>query len=222
MSSRHRKEYVITDGSRFIKRSNSGRYTQVNNQTLADTYQTKKSAINVMYNSIPKWLSNGYYIAEIIDGNIVPCDNPSKNNCDNDNGYKSDGVRKMYHDAQKWIDRVSGLEHIFDDAEKRGEELSNEISIIDSKIVDLEHYIELSHSLNARDGYKVYRKLKDLLCKRRDIKDEIKIVSAINKNKDASICIKNIVSTTKQCESQKYHPRILHELFHNGIDSMDI
>lgn len=222
MSSFDGKEYVITDGSRFIKRCNNGRYTQVNNQALADIYNTKKSASNVMLNSIPKGLSNGYYVAEIIGGDIVPCDIPSRKICVKYKDKDSDNYSKIYHDTQKWIERVSGLENIFEDAEIRGEELNREISKIDSKIVDLEHYIELSPSLNARDGYKVYRKLKDLLCRRRDIKNEIKVVSAINKNKDASTCIKNILSTVKQCEKQKYHPRILDELFIKGIDAMSM
>ncbi len=56
--------------------------------------------------------------------------------------------------------------------------LSSKVSDIEKEIVDIEHFIELETVQNAAGGYKLYRKLRELLSERRYCKDQIEILSA--------------------------------------------
>lgn len=64
--------------------------------------------------------------------------------------------------------------------------LSNEISIADKKISDIEHYVEISNNLNAAQGYNAYKLLKDVLEERRQIKNQMNemrpLIGAIQKS----------------------------------------
>ena len=80
---------------------------------------------------------------------------------------------------------------------KRNYEISQELSEVESMIVDLEHYIEFS-VLNARDGYVAYKKLHNLLLRRRKIKNEQKVVNMITKNYGIADDIKQIEKDTER------------------------
>lgn len=211
-----KREFVITDGKKFIRQDFSGKYSQVNVLSMADTYNSQKAATNIMLNSISKSLSRRYYVGEIVDGKVIQCNSPrcpkTVKACGEQVYHFENDFRNM-----KWCTNFIGLEGLFEDAMKRGRELSQEISDIDAQIIDLEHYIEFT-SLNARDGYKIYRKLKELFCKRRFLKNEQKVVSVINKNHSASQQISSIIKAINGCDNSEYKPRILIDLFEKGID----
>ena len=66
--------------------------------------------------------------------------------------------------------------NLFDASENIREEwknLHNRLSITDQKKSDVEHFIELNNNLNASQGYKVYKLLKETLEERRIIKNQI-------------------------------------------------
>lgn len=62
---------------------------------------------------------------------------------------------------------------------KRKPSLYNELSNVDCELSNRLHDIELTSSKNACDGYKEYKKIKEVLHKRREIKDELIVVNAI-------------------------------------------
>lgn len=94
--------------------------------------------------------------------------------------------------------------------------LSGELSDVNKAKVDIEHKIELSEKVNACMGYKYFATLKDILKKRRMIKDDIQYISYI------------LGSTIKDCgegkplnfingmENRQYTARILNNLFDNS------
>ena len=84
------------------------------------------------------------------------------------------------------------------------------------EISDVIHYIEFNN-LNAREGYKIYKRLNELLCKRRHLKFEQKIVSSINRNRRASDYISDIIATIKECTNDVYKPRIATDLFKDVV-----
>ena len=111
------------------------------------------------------------------------------------------------------------MDGFFEEAGKRKKELPQELSDVEAEIVDVEHYIEFV-LLNARDGYKMYKKLHQLLVKRREIKDELKIVSAITNNYSVKENISTIVGTINGCANASYTPRVLSSLFKEGVVSL--
>jgi len=110
------------------------------------------------------------------------------------------------------------------------EKLRNYLSIADKKILDVEHYIEISKSLNASQGYNSYKLLKDILEDRRRIKDQIselqpliKVIEESNLNTSKvmgslyqSIKDKNRISKDEE-NNRKYNVRVLKELFGETI-----
>jgi hypothetical protein len=212
------REFVLTNGTKFIKCDINGQYKEVSNLNIADIYDSQKTATNVMLNSISKALSRTYYVAEIVDGNIIQCSASRPNKVVKSKSKQSYRFDSDFADT-KWCKSFVGLEDLFKEAIKRGRELSQEISDIDSQITDIEHYIEFN-SLNCRDGFKIYKKLKDVLQRRRYLKNEQKIVNAINKNHSASEHIKNITSVIGEYEKCEYQPRILINLFENGVKAI--
>ena len=215
-----KREFVLTNGIGFIKCDISNRYKQVNNLALADTYCSQKSATNVMLNSIPKAWSRSYYVAEIVDGKIVQCNSPRPARASKTQRKVSYQYNNNFSE-NKWCKGFLGLDEVFHEAMERGKDIAQELSDIDSQIVDLEHYIEFT-TLNARDGYKAYRKLKDLLCKRRVLKYEHKVVNSINSNHSALGQIQKILSAINECNNSIYKPRSLVDLFEKGVKSIDL
>ena len=207
-----RREFILTDGNRFIKQDADGKYKQTTNLGLADIYSTQLTADNIRLNSIPKSLSRKYRVAEIIDGEIVQIQHFASSQ-----KIRTGDIvhfNNSYCDNE-WCNSFECLEGIFDKAYKRGNELIQELRELELKIVDVEHYIEFNN-LNAREGYKIYKKLNELLCKRRDLKFEQKVVNAINKNHNISDGVNEIISTIKDCKRDVYKPRILADLFKEG------
>lgn len=213
------KEFVLTDGQRFIRQNLNGKFEQVSNITLADRYTSKKFALNIKSNSIPKAMSRNFYVAEMqgdvpiqLFAPITPKQVKKKGN----KKYAME-VRK---DEPMWYDRFVGIEELFSFAKKRSEEIAQQMSDIDSTISDLEHYIEFN-LLNAREGYKAYKELSKALQERRKIKDEQRVVMSITKNFGALDGIKHIVDAIGEQSDREYRPRILCNLFEAGIDHME-
>ena len=139
------REFVLTNGKKFIRQNVDGKYEQVANLVMADTYESKKKAMNVMLNSISKVLSRSYYVAEVQNGeliqNCVP--RPPKTIKKKSNQkYSFD----THEEKAKWYDGFLGVGALFDIAMQRNYELSQEISDIEAKIVDLEHYMDIKHT----------------------------------------------------------------------------
>ena len=213
-------EFVITNGDKFIRFDINGKCKQVSNVAMAETYPTKKAANNVRLNSITKALTRKFYVAELKDGKIIEHNVPAPPKvC-----KKKTDIMFHYEnniDDMMWSHGFDGVKELFDSAATRCKELPQELSDVESEITDIEHFIE-NTKLNVRDGYKIYKKLRDLLDRRRRIKYEIEMVSAINNNRAAVTYLNNIQSAISNCISNKvYKPRILGELFTKGISYLD-
>ena len=61
---------------------------------------------------------------------------------------------------------------IFQDVIRTYENNIETIKQAEGELTDLEHEIELSNPKNARDGYKIYKELREIRIKRRTAKDE--------------------------------------------------
>lgn len=210
----NKREFVLTNGNKYVKCDINGNYKQVNNLCMADIYESQKTASNIMKNSLPKAWGHTYYVVEIVEGRQIQCNLPRPPKAERSKSTKVFQFENGCDDI-KWCKSFIGLEEVFTEAEKRFKELPQKRSDIDAQIVDLEHYIEFT-SLNARDGYKAYKKLKELLNERRILKYESKIVNAINVNRSASEGIKNILSAIRECQNSVYKPRVLADLFENA------
>lgn len=209
-----KREFVLTNGDKFIKQDINGKYSQTSSIGLADIFDSLTIADNIRLNSISKSLSRTYRVAEIVDGELVqiqPFATATEKKRTGDVIYFNNTFS-----CDEWCEGFEKLKGVFEKANKRGNELIRELREIDLKVSDVEHYIEFN-KLNAREGYKIYKQLNELLCKRRNLKFEQKVVNSINKNHKASEYISDIIATIENCKEDVYKPRILSELFKGVI-----
>lgn len=84
--------------------------------------------------------------------------------------------------VMRWVTKVENLNGLAQEASDRIKALDEEYLHIERKETDILHEIELSRKVNACDGYKKFRELKEILEKRREIKDEKLVVSILLEN----------------------------------------
>ena len=82
-------------------------------------------------------------------------------------------------EVQNWLDRIKGCNGLAKEAEERKKELVHQLSNVDKELSNCLHEIELFKNMNACDGYKEYKRTKNILEKRRIIKDELSVVNSI-------------------------------------------
>lgn len=130
----------------------------------------------------------------------------------------------------KALDYTNGLFNTANNIKLEWDNLHSKLSIADKKRSDVEHFIEISNNLNAAQGYKAYKLLKEVLEERRDVKNEIEELrpalelvnklSLTNPNKKESVVAritKRRDKNTSDTESKKYSVRVLTEIFGDVI-----
>lgn len=104
------------------------------------------------------------------------------------------------------------LEKLTQEVKQRKLELNSQLSRIDKKISDIRHYIEF-YPLNACQGYKMAKLLKDCLIKRRDIKNEAEALCCISRMNVNFIGDGRGKTELSKIKDKQYRPRVLTELF---------
>lgn len=198
-------EYIITDGSRFIYRNHSGKYVPAPSEAMADIY-SRRQADSIFNHQLSKALKKVFHIEKY---DKVP------------NNVKQVSVKDLENNVEKasiadniqlWIDRVSDMNGLAVDASNRKDVLLQQLSDIDKEISDIMHYIEFS-KLNAAQGYKAFKMIKDRRIKRRSIKNELNIVEVILSKKFNDSISKEIMKAVENMDKRTYEPRVLKELF---------
>ncbi len=170
------------------------------NLKLAGYYDYTK-VHNILNNAISPKERNRWQIVESIESPIQTKCEPCISDLDN---IDSDSeIIKELTIITKAADRLK----------RYIEELDKKLSELDKQQNDVLHFIE-KYNLNASDGFKVYKLLKDIRVERRTIKNEIHNAQMLDKTELEGI---NYVSLIKKMADQEkqdaYTPRILTELF---------
>jgi hypothetical protein len=121
-----------------------------------------------------------------------------------------DSIDPIYDIDQK----VNELEIFIKDLHERNKYLNFQLSTVDKEIVDIEHAAEF-YSLNASQGYKLYKMLHDAKVRRREIKDEMEKIKYIMNSNMKGALYNNISGSIKGLKNRQYAPRVLQELFGN-------
>lgn len=198
-------QYVITDGSRFIYRNHSGKYVPTPSEVMADVF-SKKQAEAIFKNSLPKALKSVFYVEKY----DKPPDQVKQVTKEEMN--KNTEKAMISENIQRWLDKVSELNGLRNDATKRKEELCKQLSDVDKELSDINHYIEFCN-LNAAQGYKAYKMVKERRVKRRSIKNELVVVDAILEKRISDSITEEIEKVVHSLDERTYTPRILNELF---------
>lgn len=198
-------QYVITDGSRWIMRNRNGKYVPTSCETLADVYSNKQ-ANSIFQNQLSKALKSCFHVEKTDKPpELIKQITPEKVNENTETPSNSENI-------QYWIDKVSDLNGLASEALHRKDNLLSQLSKIDQELSDIDHYIEFVN-LNAAQGYKAYRMIKDRRIIRRSIKNELDVLNIILGKKISETATDEIQKAISGMDKRTYEPRVLNELF---------
>lgn len=219
--------FIISDGKgSYIRQDINNRYVPVRNRALADEWDEKYKAQNILKNAVSKKHRKSYQVIEESSGITISKkeETISLENSSNENEHKLSKeqqiseVKKITADVvedgriAEWEDRISSLNAFVEDAEKRRQELSEMISNVDKEVIDIQHYIELN-DLNCYQGWLAFKMLQNRLRKRRKIKNELQVLSQLGDCKVDSSMLGGILKAIKELDNKVYTPRVLTQLF---------
>lgn len=198
-------QYVITDGSRWIMRDRKGKYVPTSCEALADIF-TNKQATGIFQSNLSKALKSVFRVQKI--------DEPPKLIKQISQETVQENTEKVStaENVQRWIDKIEGLNGLATEALHRKDELVQQLSKVDQELSDVNHYIEFCN-LNAAQGYKAYKMIKDRRIKRRSIKNELQVVDIILSKKICETATDEIQKAIAGMDQRTYEPRVLNELF---------
>ena len=198
-------QYVITDGTRWIMRDRNKKYVPTSNEALADIFGNKE-ANSVYQNNLSKALKSVFHVEKI--------DKPPAliKQISHEEVKSNTETVSVAENIQYWVDKVSGLNGLAAEALHRKEELINQLSEVDKELCDINHYIEFCN-LNAAQGYKAYKMIKDRRMKRRSIKNELDVLNMILGKKLSESVTNEITNAVLGMDKRIYEPRVLNELF---------
>lgn len=198
-------QYVITDGTRWIMRDRKGKYVPTSCEALADIF-TNKQATGIFQSNLSKALKSVFRVQKI--------DEPPKLIKQISQETVQENTEKVStaENVQRWIDKIEGLNGLATEALHRKDELVQQLSKVDQELSDVNHYIEFCN-LNAAQGYKAYKMIKDRRIKRRRIKNELQVVDIILSKKICETATDEIQKAIAGMDQRTYEPRVLNELF---------
>ena len=198
-------QYVITDGTRWIMRNRNGKYVPTSCEALADVYSNKQ-ANSIFQNQLSKALKSCFHVEKTDKPpELVKQITQEKVNENTETPSNSENI-------QYWIDKVSDLNGLASEALHRKDDLLSQLSKIDQELSDIDHYIEFVN-LNAAQGYKAYRMIKDRRIIRRSIKNELDVLNIILGKKISETATDEIQKAISGMDKRTYEPRVLNELF---------
>ena len=198
-------QYVITDGTRWIMRDRKGKYVPTSCEVLADVYSNKQ-ANSIFQNSLSKALKSCFHLQKI--------DKPPElvKQITQEEVKENTETPSRSENIQYWVDKVSDLNGLASEALHRKDSLLNQLSKVDQELSDINHYIEFCN-LNAAQGYKAYKMIKDRRIIRRSIKNELDVLNIILGKKISETATDEIHKAITGMDNRKYEPRVLNELF---------
>lgn len=111
----------------------------------------------------------------------------------------------------RWIEKFGICDDILTEAKERKDELCVMLSNCDKEISNELHKIELESNKNACAGYLEYVKVKTILKKRRDIKDELMIISNVLRMDFRCLSHENIKKAVDGLANRKFTLRVIEE-----------
>lgn len=214
-------DHIITNGKISICLNENGKPVTCG-KSAAQVF-SKEKAENIL-NSLPNVLKNFHLKLKCVSpgGN----NDTKKNSSNTQNEEKSEKTVLYDEDYEpckevtKWMELLKSCDVLFSEARKRRSELHKKLSNVDKELSNAMHEIEIEKWKSGSDGYKEYKKVKEVLQKRRKIKDELLVVQSIITNTKGSINLKNIEKTFEMLSTRHFTMRIIEE--DNPFEGIDI
>ena len=96
--------------------------------------------------------------------------------------------------------------------------LTNELSIVDSKISDIQHYIE-NNKLETFECYRIVKEYKKILLERRKIKNDIELSRVFNQEQHKIMSLENrkfLLSSLYKANNKLNNAIYKNRIYHDG------
>ena len=199
-------DYVIKNHKNvFIRLNENGKAVTCTefDKTLFEFSKAK----NVL-NCLPKTLKKLNFKVEAVP-EITVSKNVSKENEEKKVIQQKDYIPS--ENVIRWIEKFGICDDILTEAKERKDELCNMLSNCDKEISNELHKIELESNKNACAGYLEYVKVKTILKKRRDIKDELMIISNVLRMDFRSFDSEDIKKSIEGLSKRKFTLRVIED-----------
>ena len=191
--------YVLTNDKNWLMYNAAKQFTSTPDVKQAQQFATAARAENARYN-LPKPLKNlGYHVQFVGMADAEPVD------------IDADIDPIELHDG---IETINTMLELHKQCVAQQQWLENRLCETQSKICDIEHAIEF-YNYNARDGYKMYKRLKELRLERRKYKDALLICEIMSGSFDA-VDWAELDNRLPNLAERVYKPRFYPELFENN------
>ena len=228
----NKKQYVITNGHKYIKQDANGKYQLTTNIAIADNWSNKKTAESILRNSVPQGMRYSLYVAELKDGMLIGQETLSEKqivDCRERVSVSEDKTYELskysFDDDKAVQDMIKGFKEVQEVLSKYGstyehQKLEDKTMAMNWIVEDIKHY-HGKKALNARDGFKLNKLEDKAIIKRISVKNQLEISRALGKYRSIIFdAINEICSIIEDVKGQKYKPRMLFDLFEN--DNLDI
>lgn len=205
----------------YILKKNDGRYVKLDYQKNISYTENISLAEKFLYPDAQKFYKNNinkklkpYITIHIIDEG-VKTDKIQCNEIISTSEINKHTIFDRYD--YKWIDNCSNFCEFFSQLEDYKSKLDYDIRNIEDEFCDVRHKIEFPRNedkeYNAVDGYNLFKLEREILRKRRIIKNEKKRVQIMLNSTLEDFKNGSVVKQLKNIENQKYTPKVLIKLF---------
>jgi hypothetical protein len=112
-------------------------------------------------------------------------------------------------EVNRWLEKFGACDEIITEAKDRREELLIMLSNADKELSNELHKIELEKSKNAYQGFLEYKQLKSIMEKRRNIKDELMIISNVLRMDFRNFNAESVDKAIKGLATRKFTMRVM-------------
>lgn len=112
-------------------------------------------------------------------------------------------------EVNRWFEKFGACDEIITEAKDRREELLTLLSNVDKELSNELHKIELEKSKNAYQGFLEYKQLKSIMERRRNIKDELMIISNVLRMDFRHFNAESVDKAIKGLATRKFTMRVL-------------
>lgn len=203
--------YVVTNGKLYIRLNAEGSPVTC---SKANAQLFEKDKAENIHKNLPKVLKNFHFVVKPVsksDQEILQ----NKTNSDNVQSEEKKYIRKDSYipcdEVVQWIEKSKQCSEFVEDATRRRTILHKKLANVDRELSNCMHQIELEKWKSGCDGYKLYKLEKEILEKRRQIKDELVIIQSVLDNTKCTIGIKNIEKTFNRLGTRRFEIRIIED-----------
>lgn len=197
-------DYVIKNYKNvYIRLNENGKaITCSEKEKTVFEYSKAKNILNCLPKTLKKLRFKVEAIPEIIHSTALTEENKASNVLINDGYVPASNV-------SRWIEKFGICDDIIQEAKIRKNELLELLSNSDRELSNELHKIELEKNKNACEGFLAYKRIKSILTKRREVKDELMIISNVIKMDFRCLDSDNVKKAVEGLANRKFTLRIV-------------